>query len=60
MKILRIRRGFTTNSSGANEFLPDGGIAIYDGGTPGDGGTLPGPTPAPVLTGVRPWDPAPP
>ena len=27
MKVLRIRRGFTTNSSGSNEFLPAAGGA---------------------------------
>ena len=50
MKILRIRRGFTTNSSGANEFLPDGGVR-------------PSVTPAPatpaVITSVQPWGDAP-
>lgn len=52
MRILRVRRGFTTNSSGANEFLPDGGVRAYDGGTPA-------PTSPPVLTTVRPWGEAP-
>lgn len=28
MRILRIRRGFTTNSSGANEYLPSDGGAM--------------------------------
>jgi hypothetical protein len=64
MRILRIRRGFTTNSSGANEYLPDGG-SKYDGSTPRtDGGTLPNPTvsvgprssaPQAVLSTIEPW-----
>jgi len=56
MKILRIRRGFTTNSSGANEFLPDGGVrprVISDAGPP-----VSAPAP-PVLTTVQPWGDAP-
>lgn len=56
MRILRVRRGFTTNSSAANEFLPDGGT--YDGGTPAGGkydGGAPWTTPisAPVLGNVQ-------
>ena len=51
MRILRVRRGFTTNSSAANEFLPDGGT--HDGGTY-DGGTSPtAPVSAPVLGSVQ-------
>jgi hypothetical protein len=56
MRILRVRRGFTTNSSAANEFLPDGGV--YDGGTPAggkyDGGVSPtAPISAPVIGSVQ-------
>ena len=57
MKILRIRRGFTTNSSGANEFLPDGGVrprVISDAGP-----TVPAPPAPAVLTTVQPWGDAP-
>ena len=50
MKILRIRRGFTTNSSGANEFLPTGGVR------PTVSPAAPGPA---VLTTVQPWGDAP-
>jgi hypothetical protein len=32
MRILRVRRGFTTNSSAANEFLPDAGTLPADAG----------------------------
>lgn len=64
MRILRIRRGFTTNSSGANEYLPDGGRSVYDGGTPKsdsgayrtDGGAeLRSSAPQTVLSSVEPW-----
>ena len=49
MRILRIRRGFTTNSSGANEYL-DGGKSTTP---PRDSGT---PRPAhSALTSVEPW-----
>lgn len=47
MKILRVRHGFTTNSSGANEYLPDGGLRV----TP-DAGAPPA---RPVLSSVEPW-----
>jgi hypothetical protein len=57
MKILRVRRGFTTNSSGANEFLPDGGL--YEGGTPPVRPSPTAYTPPPVLTAVQPWGVAP-
>lgn len=57
MKILRVRRGFTTNSSGANEFLPDGGT--YDGGTPPPRPAPSAYTPPQVLTTVQPWGDAP-
>lgn len=56
MKILRIRRGFTTNSSGANEFLPDGGVRPR---TISDAGPVPAPPAPPVLTSVQPWGDAP-
>ena len=56
MKILRIRRGFTTNSSGANEFLPDGGVRPR---VISDAGPVPAPPAPPVLTTVQPWGDAP-
>jgi hypothetical protein len=54
MRILRKRRGFTTNSSGANEFLPDGG-------RPDSASTTPAPSTSasasaqPVITQVQSW-----
>jgi len=57
MRILRIRRGFTSNSSGANEFLPDGGVrprVINDAGPP-----VPAAPATPVLNSVQPWGDAP-
>jgi hypothetical protein len=50
VKILRVRRGFTTNSSGANEYLPDAGRdARSDSATPRADAA-----PA-ALTTVEPW-----
>jgi hypothetical protein len=56
MKILRVRRGFTTNSSGANEWLPDGGSRPRP---PIPAASADAPQ-QPVLTTVQPWDGNPP
>jgi hypothetical protein len=56
MRILRRRRGFTTNSSGANEFLPDGGRHLSHGDA---GAPAPSASASPVLVGVKPWGDAP-
>ena len=50
MRILRRRRGFTTNSSGANEFLPDGGRVGGASSTP-----APSSSAQPVITQVQSW-----
>ena len=48
MRILRVRRGFTTNSSAANEFLPDAGTLPADAGA-----AATTPISAPVLASVH-------
>lgn len=57
MRIRRVRRGFTTNSSGANEFLPDGGRKIT-----GDSGTPPpvSSSSTAVIESVNSWSATPP
>lgn len=52
MRILRKRRGFTTNSSGANEFLPDGGRVAGASSTPAPSASSSG---QPVITQVQSW-----
>ena len=56
MRVLRIRRGFTTNSSGANEFLPQPG-SCEDAGASADASCASGtgqPLPPPPPT----WEPS--
>lgn len=52
MRILRKRRGFTTNSSGANEFLPDGGRPDTSSSTPAPSASA---SAQPVITQVQSW-----
>jgi hypothetical protein len=47
MKILKVRRGFSTNCSGANEYLPPQDLAPP--GADADGGAEPPPPPAKVV-----------
>ena len=57
MRILRRRRGFTTNSSGANEFLPDGGRRVAGvSSTPAPSSSS---SAQPVITQVQSWGPPP-
>ena len=69
MRILRIRRGFTTNSSGANEYMPkprEGGIARLDAKKLSDGGVAradqgkPGPAPPAARDALAAIPPPPP
>jgi hypothetical protein len=55
MRILRIRRGFTTNSSGANEYLPKGSKSKSASSRPAS--TTPPPATPPASTGhdQHPW-----
>lgn len=55
MRILRIRRGFTTNSSSAAEFLPDGGRIPDASTTPRPSATPRSSGPASVMSTVAPW-----
>jgi hypothetical protein len=55
MRILRVRRGFTTNSSGANEFLPDGGRVAGASSTPPPASS----SAQPVIGTVHSWGPPP-
>jgi hypothetical protein len=52
MRILRVRRGFTTNSSGANEFLPDGGRVAGASSTPAPSASTSAQS---VITQVQSW-----
>ena len=59
MRILRIRRGFTTNSSGANEYLPEAGKSATP--APSASARDAGAADARAtgeLTSVDPWGPA--
>jgi hypothetical protein len=55
MKILRIRRGFTTNSSSAAEFLPDGGRIPDASTTPPPTATPRSSGPTTIMSSVAPW-----
>jgi hypothetical protein len=62
MRVLRVRRGFTTNSSGANEYLsPSKGRDWGPRGRPDSGPTVPAyPYPVNLDAGASVQQPAPP